>query len=167
MAVTSVPVRVNADLRPSRLVRSIPNSVMRSMLVIGRIFVTYKPFAVFALFGVIAFALGLALGGRFLYYYVIGEGSGKIQSVILAALLLGTGFFLFVSGIIADLISVNRKLLEQVDVRLRRLELMQRAVRAPVTEPRLGGIARAEGVDRPSRPPAGKTRTTINPPPAG
>jgi glycosyltransferase involved in cell wall biosynthesis len=166
MAVTSVPVRVNGDLRPSRLVRSIPNYVLRSMLVIGRIFVTYKPFAVFTLFGAIAFTLGLALGGRFVYYYAIGEGSGKVQSVILAALLLGTGFFLFVAGIIADLISVNRKLLEKVDVRLRRLELMQRSA-SSARELRPAEGTRAEAPDRASRPPAGRARTTLNPPPAG
>lgn len=127
MAIASVPIQVNADLRPSRLMRSIPGYISRSVLVIARIFVTYKPFAVFSLFGAFTFLLGMAVGGRFLYYYVAGQGSGKIQSLILAALLLGAGFALFVVGIIADLISVNRKLLEKVDFRLRRFELAERA----------------------------------------
>jgi glycosyltransferase involved in cell wall biosynthesis len=122
MAVASVPIRVNGELRPSRLVKSIPSYVQRSILVIGRIFVTYKPFAVFSALGALAFFPGLLLGARFLYYFVIGEGVGHVQSVILAALLLGVGFFLVIAGIIADLISVNRKLLERIDVRLRRLE---------------------------------------------
>jgi glycosyltransferase involved in cell wall biosynthesis len=123
MAIASVPINVNEDLRPSRLVRSVPRYVARSMLVIGRIFITYKPFAFFATLGAITFLLGLIIGGRFLYFYALGQGVGHVQSVILAALLLGAGCFLAVIGIIADLISVNRKLLERIDVRLRRLEL--------------------------------------------
>jgi hypothetical protein len=123
MAVTSVPIRVNGDLRPSRLVKSILSYVQRSVVVIGRIFVTYKPFAAFSYCGLLCFLLGLAVGLRFMWFYFAGEGQGHVQSVILSALLLGAGFFLFVTGIIADLISVNRKLLESVDVRLRRIEL--------------------------------------------
>jgi hypothetical protein len=150
MAITSVPVRVNADLRPSRLVRSLPSYIGRSILVIGRIFVTYKPFAVFTVFGALSFLMGMGLGGRFVYYYALGDGGGKVQSLILSALLLGAGFFLFVTGIIADLISVNRKLLEKVDYRLRRLEWI---------EPRTN---EAPGSETRSVP---RTSTTINPPP--
>jgi glycosyltransferase involved in cell wall biosynthesis len=128
LAVTSVPVGVNADLRPSRLVRSIPSYVWRSLVVICRIFITYKPFVVFTVVGTAFFTAGFALGLRFLYHYINGQGSGHIQSVILAALLLGIGFFLVVAGIIADLISVNRKLLERVDYRLRRLEFGERPI---------------------------------------
>jgi glycosyltransferase involved in cell wall biosynthesis len=128
MAVASVPIQVNPDLRPSRLVRSIPGYVARSVLVIVRIFVTYRPLAVFSLLGLSSLLMGTAVGARFVYYYSIGQGTGKVQSVILAALLLGVGFFLFVAGIIADLISVNRKLLEKVNVRLKRIELAERGV---------------------------------------
>lgn len=128
LAVMSVPIAVNADLRPSRLVRSIPSYVWRSLIVICRIFVTYKPFAVFTAVGSAVLAVGLAIGLRFLYHYLNGQGGGHVQSVILAALLLGVGFFLIVGGVIADLISVNRKLLERVDYRLRRIELGERPV---------------------------------------
>lgn len=136
MAVASVPIQVNPDLRPSRLVRSIPSYVARSMLVIGRIFITYKPFVAFTLVGGLTFLAGLAVALRFLYYYLGGEGAGRVQSVILAALLLGVGFFLVIAGIIADLISVNRKLLEKIDLRLRKLELEGRSTlaRAPSSE---------------------------------
>lgn len=127
LAVVSVPVPVNADLRPSRLMRSIPSYIWRSLLVICRIFITYKPFAVFTVLGAIAGSAGMLLSLRFLYFYLTGDGSGHIQSVILAALLLGVGFFLLVAGLIADLISVNRKLLERVDYRLRRMELRENA----------------------------------------
>jgi glycosyltransferase involved in cell wall biosynthesis len=123
LAVMSVPVKVNADLRPSRLVRSIPSYVWRSLIVICRIFVTYKPFVVFTATGLAISLAGVLLSARFLYYYFTDGGAGHVQSVILAALLLGVGFFLAVAGIIADLISVNRKLLERVEYRLRRMEL--------------------------------------------
>jgi glycosyltransferase involved in cell wall biosynthesis len=128
LAVVSVPISVNGDLRPSRLVRSIPSYVWRSLIVICRIFITYKPFVVFTAVGTAFFAAGFAIGLRFLYHYFSGQGAGHIQSLILAALLLGIGFFLVVAGVIADLISVNRKLLERVDYRLRRIELGERRV---------------------------------------
>jgi glycosyltransferase involved in cell wall biosynthesis len=122
MAITSVPIRTNEDLRPSKLVKSIPSYVKQSALTIIRIFMTYRSFTFFAVPGVISFTIGLLLGIRFLYFYFTGDGRGHIQSVILAALLLGTGFFLSVVGLIADLISVNRKLLEKLDWRVQQIE---------------------------------------------
>lgn len=126
MAIASVPIRVNGDLRPSRLVKSISSYVRRSILVIGRIFVTYKPFSAFAFCGGLAFLPGLALGIRFLIFFLNGNGDGHVQSLILAALLMGVGFFLYIFGIVADLISVNRKLLEKINVRLQLLEIRTR-----------------------------------------
>jgi len=125
MAIVSVPVRTNSDLRPSRLVKSIPAYIRRSILTIIRIFMTYKPFRFFVVPGIISFVVGLLLGMRFLYHYLTGHGTGHIQSLILAALLMGTGFFLGVTGLLADLISVNRKLLEKIDWRVRQLEAMK------------------------------------------
>ena len=148
-AIESIPIAVNGDLRPSRLVRSIPSYVWRSLIVICRIFVTYKPFAVFTAAGSAVLAVGFAIGLRFLYHYLNGEGGGHVQSVILSALLLGVGFFLIVAGIIADLISVNRKLLERIDYRLRRIELGDR----PLTR---------SSVLSPLRPLIGKTEAASN-----
>jgi branched-subunit amino acid transport protein AzlD len=81
MAITSVPIRVNGDLRPSRLVKSIGSYVRRSILTIVRIFMTYKPMQFFLAPGVILFALVVVVGLRFLYFYVVGSGNGHIQSV--------------------------------------------------------------------------------------
>jgi glycosyltransferase involved in cell wall biosynthesis len=134
LAIGSVPVRVNEDLRPSRLVKSVFSYVRRSMFVIGRIFVTYKPFAVFTTLGALAFIPGLILGARFLLFFLEGQGDGHVQSVILSALLMGLGFFLYVIGIIADLISVNRKLLEKINFRLRKLELDGLPVRSGMSQ---------------------------------
>ena len=122
MAVTSVPVRTNPDLRPSRLVRSTPSYIKRSIITIIRIFVTYRPFVFFTVPAAIAFVIGAAGVIRFLLLYLSGGGAGHVQSLILSALLIGIGAFLFVIGLIADLISVNRKLLERVDWRLHQME---------------------------------------------
>jgi len=122
MAVRSVPIGVNPDQRPSRLVRSTPRYVLRQASTMLRIFVTYRPFRFFALLGTSVFLVGFILGLRFLYFYSTGAGSGHIQSVILAALLLGIGIFLFLVGLLADLIAVNRRLLEDLEARLQRME---------------------------------------------
>jgi glycosyltransferase involved in cell wall biosynthesis len=122
MAITSVPIRTNETLRPSRLIKSLPEYVMKSSMTIIRIFMTYKPFKFFAVPGSISFCLGTLLFIRFLYFYFYGKGSGHVQSVILAALLLGSGFFLMVVGLLADLMSVNRKLLETLDWRMQEME---------------------------------------------
>lgn len=132
--VTSVPIRTNADLRPSRLVRSIPNYVRRSLVTIVRIFMTYRPAPFFGIPGTIAFLIGLALGLRFFIYYLAGEGGGHIQSVILAALLMGSGFFLVIVGLVSDLISVNRKLLEKLDWKISQLDQEVRKQRAMATK---------------------------------
>jgi glycosyltransferase involved in cell wall biosynthesis len=122
MAVRSVPIRTNPELRPSRLVRGLTSYVARQVITMARVFMTYLPLRFFAIPGAFLFALGLALGLRFVYYYVTAGGVGHVQSLILAALLMGTGFFLGVVGLVADLIGVNRNLLEQVDWRVKKLE---------------------------------------------
>ncbi len=131
MAIMSIPVRTNKYLRPSRLVKSIPSYIQRSILTIVRIFMTYRPLMFFALPGVISFALGTLIGFRFLFFYFTGHGTGHIQSLILAALLTGIGFFLFIVGLIADLISVNRKLLEKLDWRVQQIEEAQQKYNNP------------------------------------
>lgn len=123
MVVTSVPIRTNKDLRESKLVKSIPSYIRRSVLTIFRIFMTYRPIRFFTVPGTISFIIGLLIGLRFLYFYVTTGGAGHIQSVILSALLLGTGFFLIVVGLLADLISVNRKLMEDIQYRLRKIQI--------------------------------------------
>jgi len=116
MAVLSVPVRVNPILRPSRLISSIPVYVFKSVATIIRILVIYRPFRFFASVGLMLFFLGLLPGVRFLYFYVTGDGAGHVQSLILAAILLGMGFQMFLVAFIADLLASNRVLLE--DIRL-------------------------------------------------
>ncbi len=113
--VVSVPIRVNRDLRPSRLVRSIPAYVRKSMITIVRMFVVYRPFRFFMVIGGLIFLAGTAIAARFLYYYfVLEQGSGKIQSLLLAAVLLMMGFHTMLLAFVTDLLSVNRRLLEEL-----------------------------------------------------
>ncbi len=114
IAITSVPIRTNEDLRPSKLLSSIPNYIKKSVITIVRIFVVYKPFRFFMSIALILFSLGFLLGLRFLYYYLTGDESGHMQSVILSGVLMGMGFQTGLIAFIADLLAVNRKLLEEI-----------------------------------------------------
>jgi len=122
MAVVSVPVGVNEDLRPSKLVKSIPSYIKISIITIIRIFVIYKPFNFFFFFGSLSFIPGFLLGIRWLIFFFMGTERTRLPSLILTAILILTGVFFFFLGVIAELISVNRKILEENQYRLRKLE---------------------------------------------
>jgi len=122
LRVVSVPIRTNADLRPSKLLKSISSYVRFSAITIIRTFVAYKPFRFFGVPGLVSLAAAAALGGRFIYFWLTDGGSGHVQSLILTAILATGGIFLVLLALIADLISVNRKLLEKVDHRLADIE---------------------------------------------
>ncbi len=133
-AVKSVPIRTNADLRPSRLLKSISSYVTRSAMTIVRIFMTYRPLQFFGIPG-IALCLGsLFLCLRYLAFFVLDGGAGHVQSLILAAITMGAGLLCIVVGLLGDLISVNRKLLEKVDYRLSALD-DRLAQELPTSEP--------------------------------
>ena len=122
MAITSVPIRTNPELRESRLFKSMFGYVKKSLLTIVRAFMMYKPLRFFTIIGGVVFAAGLALGIRFLIYLGVGQSAGHIQSLILASTLMILGFQTFISGLQADLIASNRKLLEDVQERIRRMD---------------------------------------------
>ena len=123
MSILAVPIQVNGDLRPSRLLKSIPSYINKSITTIVRIFVVYRPFRFFMSIGVALFALGLLLGIRFLVLIFFDSSGGHVQSLILASILLGMGFQTIIIAFIADLLSVNRKLLEDVQYRIRKIDL--------------------------------------------
>ena len=112
--LTSVPIRTNEDLRPSKLLSSIPNYIKKSVVTIVRIFVVYKPFKFFMSIAFVLFVLGFLLGLRFLYFWLSGNGDGHVQSVILASVLMGMGFQTGLIAFVADLLAVNRQLLEEI-----------------------------------------------------
>lgn len=123
MAVVYVPIRTNPQTRKSRLIRNIPSFLALSIVTIVRFYVVYRALRVFTLIGSTFVAGGVALGLRFLYYYFLGMGTGKIQSLILAAILTIIGFQVSLIGLIADSVGMNRKLLEETLYRTRRREL--------------------------------------------
>lgn len=123
LRMVSVPVRTNEFLRPSRLFKSIPAYVQRSILTILRIFIVYKPLRFFAWLGAVPFAVGVGLMLRWLYLWlVVDTGRTHLPSLIVAAICVLVGVQIWALAFIADLIAVNRRLLEDIQLRLRRRE---------------------------------------------
>ncbi len=118
--VSFIPIETNPPERPSRLFRSIRNYLLNSSVTIMRAFTMYRSLRIFTMISVFLVLIGAAIGIRFLVYYFQGQGSGMVQSLILAAVFLIVGFVTFLIGLIADLVSFNRKILEEILVRLRR-----------------------------------------------
>ena len=114
IAMESVPIRTNPELRKSRLFSSMFGYVKRSMVTIVRSFMMYKPLRFFTLIGGIFLLIGLALGIRFLVYFCMGAGTGHIQSLM--------GFMTVIIGLQADVIAGNRKLLEDIQYHVRKLD---------------------------------------------
>ena len=127
MAIAHVPIRSNPRTRSSRLFSSVWTYVKASAATIIRIYAMYEPLKVFGLIGLLVFAGGLAVSLRFLYFFLIGEGLGHVQSLIFSAVLMIVGFQIALIGLVADVISGNRKLLEDLLYRVRRMELRQGA----------------------------------------
>ncbi|MEO0867111.1 MAG: glycosyltransferase family 2 protein [Cyanobacteria bacterium J06642_11] len=126
MAVASVPIRTNGYLRPSRLVKSIASYVQRSLFTILRIFVTYRPLSFFTILGAIPLGLGTLIGMRWIWLFMTTfeqTGRSHVPSLILSAILILIGVQCWIFGLMADLMSANRKLLEDIQLRLRRSEI--------------------------------------------
>ncbi len=126
MAMTSVPIRTNAETRPSRLFSSMWRYMKRSATVITRSFVMYSPLRFFSIFGTILMLIGTVLGVRFLIYMGMGDGDGHIQSLILTAILLLGGFQTITIGLLGDTIAANRKIMEDMQYRIRKMDCAPR-----------------------------------------
>lgn len=122
LKIASVPIRVNENYRKSKLVKNMFDYVRKSAFTMIRMFIIYRPFRFFAIFGGTLFLLGLIIWVRFLYFYALQDGDGHIQSLILAAILMITGFQTALLGVIADLLAINRKLIEDVQIRVKKIE---------------------------------------------
>jgi glycosyltransferase involved in cell wall biosynthesis len=134
LAVEYVPVGTNPSTRPSRLMKSIPHYLANSIATILRAYTMYRPLRVFTLFSLLFLLAGFLISARFLYYYLNGMGAGHIQSLILAAVFFIVSFQTFLIGLVADLIGFNRKILEDVLYRLRRIELGEQTDTQPADE---------------------------------
>jgi glycosyltransferase involved in cell wall biosynthesis len=122
-AVEFVPVGTNPQTRPSRLMKNVSQYISHSVTILLRAYTMYRPLRVFTILGSLIFSVGLIIGGRFLYFVIMGQGTGHVQSLILAAVLLIVGFQILLIGLLADLIGFNRRILEEALYRLRKLEL--------------------------------------------
>lgn len=125
MVIRNVPVRVNLVKRPSRLFKSLPLYIIRSFVAILRMLVVYRPFRFFFTIGALFLFTGLIFGIRYLYFLITGQGGGHIQSVILSGVLIGISFQMMLVAFIADLLGVNRKLMEEIQYRLRKQDLKE------------------------------------------
>ncbi len=132
--VAFVPVKTNPPIRPSRLFRSVRNYLVNSSTTIMRSFAMYSALRIFTWISAILLLAGFVLGGRFLYFFIQGQGGGHVQSLILTAVLLIVGFITFLIGLIADLVSFNRKILEEILYRVRRQDVDESSDEAEWTD---------------------------------
>jgi glycosyltransferase involved in cell wall biosynthesis len=114
LKIISIPIKVNRELRPSRLVKSIPSYIRKSLFTMIRISIIYRPFKFFLMPSLIFIFIGFYLGLRFIYFLSINDGDGHIQSLILASIFLIVGIQILLIAFLADLISANRKMLEDL-----------------------------------------------------
>jgi glycosyltransferase involved in cell wall biosynthesis len=126
LAMVSVPVRTNPEARPSRLAQGMSHFVARTATTMIRTYAMYQPLRVFFYIGSFLLVVGLFPIVRFLYYFVAGSGAGHIQSLVIGGVFVVMGFVAYMIGLVADLIAVNRQLLEIALERIRRLELDRR-----------------------------------------
>jgi glycosyltransferase involved in cell wall biosynthesis len=130
LGVQSVTVRTNAPTRPSRLYSGVGTYMRKSIATIFRVYTLYRPLKTFFAIGSLLMLLGVAIGARFLWFYAQGERGGHIQSLILGAVFLITGFHTWLIALLADLIAVNRRLTEDVLIRVKKLETPETAQRS-------------------------------------
>jgi glycosyltransferase involved in cell wall biosynthesis len=123
LAIAHVPVKTNSKLRESRLFPSIRVYLQRSLVTMLKVYSMYRPLRFFTLAGGAIFFLGFAIGCRYLFFFFMGQTEGHIQSLILSAILLIVGFQIIMMGVAAELISVNRQLLEDIQVRIKKDQL--------------------------------------------
>ncbi len=122
MAMTSVPIRTNAELRASRLFSSMFGYIKKSMVTIVRSFMMYKPLRFFGGIGAALFLIGFILGIRYLVFFFSGSAGGHVQSLILASTLLMMGTMTIIIGLQADIIAANRKILEDIQYHVRKID---------------------------------------------
>lgn len=122
MAVMSVPIRTNPELRESRLFHSMWGYIKKSMLTIVRTYLMYRPLYFFFMLGSILALVGVGFFVRYFVFFCSGEGGGHPQSLILASTLLIVGFQTIVVGLLGDVISANRKILQDVQYHVRKMD---------------------------------------------
>ena len=120
LAIEHTPVRTNKKLRESRLFPSIQVYLRRTLVTMLKVYSMYRPLKVFTIAGGTTFLVGFVIGCRYLFFFFQGQTEGHIQSLILSAIMLTVGFQMIMMGISAELISVNRQLLEDIQLRIKK-----------------------------------------------
>jgi len=123
LAIAHVLIDTNPKTRESRLFKSVASYVKKSAATIIRVYAMYEPLKIFTYIGIVFFGAGFAISLRFLYFYLSNAGQGHLQSLILSAVLMIVGFQVLLIGLVADVISGNRKLIEDLVYRVRKMEL--------------------------------------------
>jgi glycosyltransferase involved in cell wall biosynthesis len=114
------PVAINPPTRPSRLMRSLPEYVLKSLVTIVRVFVVYRPFRFFFVCGALLLSIGVLLALRFFWFYFLGQ-AGHVQSLVFSGIFCGAGLQIIMTGFVADLLSVNRRMLETLQSQVKAL----------------------------------------------
>lgn len=125
LKIANVPVRVNETYRKSRLISNNFVYILRSILTMTRMFIVYRPFRFFMAIALTTLVFGFLIGCRFLFYYFSGFGIGHVQSLILSSILIMTGVQISIIAVLSDLLAINRKLLEDVQLRIKKSEIKQ------------------------------------------
>jgi glycosyltransferase involved in cell wall biosynthesis len=123
LKIMTVPIQVNQKLRESRLIKNTPSFIARQGLTLFRMYSVYRAFRVFLILGVLVALPGIVGFIRFFYFYLTGKGEGHIQSLIFSAVFVICGFFILMLGIVAELVSSNRKMIEMMIYKIRKLEM--------------------------------------------
>ena len=122
LEITSVPIHTNPEVRKSRLVKNMFDYVKNSIFTMIRIFIIYRPFRFFITIAILSLFIGIIIGFRYLYYFCHGAGTGHVQSLILASIFIISGVQIALIAILADLLAINRKLIEDVQLRVKKIE---------------------------------------------
>ena len=125
LKIVNVPVKINETYRKSRLISNNFVYILRSILTMTRMFIVYRPFRFFMTIALISLFFGFLIGCRFLFYYFSDSGAGHIQSLILSSILIMTGVQIGIIAVLSDLLAINRKLLEDIQLRIKNFEIKQ------------------------------------------
>ena len=123
LVIEHVPINARSVARKSRLFKTMKEYITKSVTTMLRIYTMYKPFKVFTIISSMIFIPGILLFLRFMQFHFAGTGTRHIQYLIVSAVSMLLGFQVFLIGLIADLISANRKLTENALRRIKKLEL--------------------------------------------
>lgn len=125
LKVVSVPVKTNPVVRPSRLFRSMGAFLRKQVITILRSYMMYRPLRAFLTIGLMMIVIGMLPVLRFVYFYAIGDGEGRVQSLILGSMFLVAGYMTVIIAFLSDTIATNRRLIEVALSRVREIEQRQ------------------------------------------